>query len=256
MSVNKYYVRPVIPEEREDPESRIVIDNIPSGVTEMMLKKRLASHGDARIHVFIPGCQYAKGWAWVSFEQKSATKQLVQNSHSNLGESVEIEMMNERRLKEEKNKEGINETNENELKEKMVNISITAEKETETIVVKNVIKTNNEKNIKDNGFEPEENELSTIYNTEDSNHDEEASSSDYNHYSSLQESGDENIPRNNANKQKTNIEKNKNKSKSVEISLKEKTEKTSADHQFTQDNYNESSADESFDEDSGATSDD
>lgn len=181
LSSSKYYVRPVVPEDRTDPESRVVIDNIPPGVTEVMLRRRLSVHGDAHVHVFVPGCQYAKGWAWVSFEEKAATQQLVQNAQSKIKENVEITAPSEQHISistfnTEEEKTEKRQTEEEERKAEKVHVS--------GVVVSEPIK-------KHDYEEDKNNNLSTAYNTEESNLDEASSSSPESRTGSCADSGDE-----------------------------------------------------------------
>ncbi|CBZ54412.1 conserved hypothetical protein [Neospora caninum Liverpool] len=77
----KYTMRPVIPAERMDSCGRITINNIPEGISEAQLKANLSHHGDAKIHMFVPGCEHSAGWAWVSFGSRDEVVNVLQSAY-------------------------------------------------------------------------------------------------------------------------------------------------------------------------------
>ncbi|PHJ20689.1 rna recognition motif (or rnp domain) protein, partial [Cystoisospora suis] len=77
----KYTMRPVVPGNRDDCYGRITINNIPEGVTEAQLRANLSHHGDAKVHMFVPGCQYSPGWAWVSFSNKEEVVSVLKTAY-------------------------------------------------------------------------------------------------------------------------------------------------------------------------------
>ncbi|KAF8820806.1 hypothetical protein IE077_000411 [Cardiosporidium cionae] len=87
--MSKYYMRPVIPQGRNDTAGRVVINNIPIGVSELRLRDSLSQHGDVRIHLFVPGCEYSSGWAWVSLDSKKTHDNLMASSQIDSDSQVE-----------------------------------------------------------------------------------------------------------------------------------------------------------------------
>ncbi|PFH33745.1 hypothetical protein BESB_079610 [Besnoitia besnoiti] len=77
----RYTMRPVIPADRSDSCGRVTINNIPQGVTEAKLKANLSHHGDVKIHMFVPGCEYSAGWAWVSFGNRDGVVSVLQTAY-------------------------------------------------------------------------------------------------------------------------------------------------------------------------------
>lgn len=74
-------MRPVIPPNRADSTGRITISNIPPGVTEAQLVANLKHHGDAKVHMFVPGCEYTPGWAWISFPSREEVQRILESAY-------------------------------------------------------------------------------------------------------------------------------------------------------------------------------
>lgn len=49
-------------------------------VPQAQLKASLVRYGDARVHMFVPGCEYTAGWAWVSYEKEEEVKKILETA--------------------------------------------------------------------------------------------------------------------------------------------------------------------------------
>lgn len=55
-------------------------------VSQAQLKANLSRYGDARVHMFVPGCEYTAGWAWVSYEKEEDVKKILETAEQRRGQ--------------------------------------------------------------------------------------------------------------------------------------------------------------------------